>query len=64
MLQKFKFNPQKLILAILMMLFGVIAIYFLNQTQLVIAKTNYTSIAILLSGLVFYIGVLIIVQMF
>jgi glucose/mannose transport system permease protein len=64
MLQKFKFNPQKLVLAILMMLFGVIAIYFLNQTQLVIAKTNYTSIAILLSGLVFYIGVLIIVQMF
>jgi len=64
MLRKFKLNPQKLIVAILLMLFGVVAIYFLNQTQLVIAGSNYTSIAILFSGLIFYVGLMLIVQMF
>ena len=64
MLRKFKLNPPKLVLAIVLMLFGLIAIYFLNRTQLVIAGSNYTSIAILICALVFYIGILLIVQMF
>ena len=64
MFRRFKLNRPKLILAILFMLFGAIAIFFLNRTQLVIAGSNYTSIAILISALVFYIGVLIIIQMF
>jgi glucose/mannose transport system permease protein len=64
MLRKFTLNPPKLILAILLMLFSAIGIYFLNHTQLEIAGSNYTSIAILISGLFFYSGVLIIVQMF
>jgi glucose/mannose transport system permease protein len=64
MLRKFKLNSSKLILAILLMLFGVFGIYFLNRIQLVIAGSNYTSIAILVSLLIFYVGVLLIVQMF
>jgi glucose/mannose transport system permease protein len=64
MLQRFKLNPSRLILAILMMLFSAIAINFLSQTQLVIAGSNFTSIGILVSGLIFYAGVLIIVAMF
>jgi len=64
MLQRFKLNPTRLILAILMMLFGAIAIYYLSHTQLVIAGSNFTSIGILVSALIFYAGVLVIVAMF
>jgi glucose/mannose transport system permease protein len=64
MLRRFKLNPSRLILAILMMLFSALAIYFLSRTQLVIAETNFTSIGILASGLIFYAGVLVIVAMF
>ena len=64
MLRRFKLNPSRLILAILLMLFSGIAIYFLSRTQLVIAKSNFTSIGILLSALIFYTGVLNIVAMF
>jgi len=64
MLQRFKLNPTRLILAILMMLFGAIAIYYLSHTQLVIAGSNFTSIGILVSALFFYAGVLVIVAMF
>jgi len=64
MLRKFKLDPSRLILAILLMLFGAIAIYFLSRTQLVIAGSNFTSIGILTSGVIFYAGVLVIVAMF
>ncbi len=64
MLRRFKLNPSRLVLAILMMLFGLIAINFLSRTQLVIAKSNFTSIGLLVSGLIFYAGVLNIVAMF
>jgi glucose/mannose transport system permease protein len=64
MFRRFKLNPSKLILAILLMLFSAIAIYFLSRTQLVIAGSNFTSIGILASGLIFYIGVLNIVALF
>jgi len=64
MLQRFKLNPTRLILAILMMLFGAIAIYYLPRTQLVIAGSNFTSIGILVSALFFYAGVLVIMAMF
>jgi glucose/mannose transport system permease protein len=64
MLRRFKLNPSKLILAILLMLFSAIFMFFLSRTQLVIAGSNFTSIGILVSGLVFYAGVLVIVAMF
>ncbi len=55
--------PQ-LILAILLMLAGMVFIRFLSTNELEIAGNNLTSIGLLLSGLVFYAGVLIIVAMF
>jgi glucose/mannose transport system permease protein len=64
MFRRFKLNPSKLVLAIILMVFGLAAIYSLNRTQLTIAGSNYTSIAILISVLIFYIGVILIVQMF
>jgi len=54
----------KLILAILLMLAGILSIRFLSTTELEIAGNNLTSIGLLISGLVFYSGVLIIVSMF
>jgi glucose/mannose transport system permease protein len=64
MLRRFKLNSSRLILAIMLMLFSTIAMVFLSGTQLVIAESNFTSIAILASGLIFYVGVLVIVAMF
>lgn len=64
MLQRFKLDSSRLMLAILLMLFGVIAMAFLSRAQLVIAGSNFTSIGILTSGLIFYIGVLMVVAMF
>jgi len=64
MLRRFKLNPSKPVLAILLMLFGAVFIFFLSQVQLVIAGSNFTSIGILVSGLIFYVGVLVIVAMF
>jgi glucose/mannose transport system permease protein len=55
--------PQ-LILAILLMLAGILSLRFLSTAELEIAGNNLTSIGLLLSGLVFYVGVLIIVSMF
>jgi glucose/mannose transport system permease protein len=55
--------PQ-LILAIVLMLAGILSIRFLSTTELEIAGNNLTSIALLISGLVFYAGVLMIVSMF
>jgi glucose/mannose transport system permease protein len=64
MLRSFRFSPARLALAILLMLFSAISIYFLSRGQLVIAESNFTSIGILASGLIFYAGVLVIVAMF
>lgn len=64
MLRRFNLNSSRFILAILLMLFSAISIYFLSRTQLVIAGSNFTSIGILASGLIFYAGVLVIVAMF
>jgi len=64
MLQRFKLNPSRLILAMLLMIISAIAIYFLSRAQLVIMGSNFTSIGILASGLIFYVGVLVIMAMF
>lgn len=55
--------PQ-LILAILLMLSGILALRFLSTNELEIAGNNLTSIGLLVSGLIFYAGVLVIVAMF
>lgn len=55
--------PQ-LLLAIVLMLSGILAIRFLAANELEIAGKNLTSIGLLVSGLIFYAGVLVIVRMF
>ena len=52
------------ILAIALMLLGAASIFFLTRTKLVIAGSNFTSIGLLIGGLVFYSGVLVIIGMF
>ena len=53
-----------MILAIALMILGVAFILILRSSTLVIAGKNFTSLAILVSGLIFYTGVLIIISMF
>ena len=64
-----KFNSVQLrlpqfVLAIALMLLGVVFILTLRSVPLIIADKNLTSLALLVSGLIFYAGVLIIVSMF
>jgi glucose/mannose transport system permease protein len=47
-----------------LMVLGVVFIFTLRSNPLVIADKNLTSLALLVSGLIFYAGVLIIVSMF
>jgi glucose/mannose transport system permease protein len=54
----------KLVMAITLILAGILSIRFLSATELEIAGNNLTSIGLLISGLVFYAGVLVIVSMF
>src|SRR5215211_3208962 len=64
MTRSFSLRRPQLILAILLMLAGVFCLRFLFATELEIAGNNFTSIGLLLSGLVFYVGVLMIVSLF
>jgi glucose/mannose transport system permease protein len=64
MWRRFKLNSSRLILAIPLILLSAISIRLLSRTQLVIAGSNFTSIGILISGLIFYAGVLVVVAMF
>jgi glucose/mannose transport system permease protein len=64
MFRRFELRPTQLILALIMMLAGGAAIAFLSQTDLKIGGSNFTSIGLLFSGLIFYIGILMIVAMF
>lgn len=64
MTRGFSLRTPQLILAILLMLAGIFSIRYLFTTELEIAGNNLTSIGLLLSGLVFYVGVMMIVAMF
>jgi glucose/mannose transport system permease protein len=64
MSRRLKFRASKLFLAIALMLLGAASIFFLTRTKLVIAGSNFTSIGLLIAGLVFYSGVLVIIGMF
>lgn len=64
MTRSFFLRMPQLILAIVLMITGILALRFLSATELEVAGENLTSIGLLLSGLVFYAGVLIIVSMF
>jgi len=64
MTRSFSLRVPQLILAIFLMLAGILSIRFLSTAELEIAGKNLTSIGLLVSGLVFYAGVLVIVSMF
>jgi glucose/mannose transport system permease protein len=64
MTYRFKLNLPRLILAIALMVFGVLSIITLTHTELILLGTNYTSIATILGGIIFYAGVVIIIMMF
>ncbi|HSL42587.1 MAG TPA: sugar ABC transporter permease [Anaerolineales bacterium] len=64
MIRSFSLRVPQLILAILLMLAGILSIRYLSTTELEIAGNNLTSIGLLISGLIFYVGVLMIVAMF
>jgi glucose/mannose transport system permease protein len=64
MLRRFELRLPQLILAITLMILGTVFIFTLRDVPLVIGEKNLTSIAILISGLIFYAGVLIVVSMF
>lgn len=54
----------KIIRALVLMLAGAASIAFLSNTQLEIAGRDFTSIGLLLSGLIFYSGIVVIVNLF
>ena len=64
MTRGFSLRTPQLILAILLILAGIFSIRYLSTTELEIAGNNLTSIGLLISGLVFYAGVIVIVSMF
>jgi glucose/mannose transport system permease protein len=64
MLRKFEFDLRQFIPAVALMIAGIGSILFLRSTELMIAGKNFTSIGLLLGGLLFYSGVLVIVEMF
>ena len=64
MFRRFELRPTKLILAIILMVVGAVSLYLTSRTDLQIAGSDFTSISILVSGLIFYAGILVIVSMF
>ncbi len=64
MSQGFVLNRSQLTLALALMAVGIVSIFILNGTELDIAGKNFTSIGLLLGGLLFYSGILVIVGMF
>jgi glucose/mannose transport system permease protein len=64
MFRKFHLRPGRFILAIALMAVGAVSILLLSKTDLKIGGTEFTSIALLFSGLIFYVSLLVIVAMF
>ena len=59
-----KLRLPKIILGIILIFVGVASINFLSSTKLEIAGRDFTSIGLLLSGLIFYAGIIVIVNLF
>jgi len=64
MSRTFEFRLPRFFLALGLIILGLASIYLFESRGLTIAEKNFTSIGILISGLVFYAGVLVIVAMF
>jgi glucose/mannose transport system permease protein len=64
MYRKFHLRIPQFILAVAMMILGLSTVFSLTRTALNVMGKNFTSIGLLVGGLIFYIGVLIVVSMF
>jgi glucose/mannose transport system permease protein len=64
MFRKFTLQVPKLILALVLIVFGLVGSFVLSRVQMVIVGKNLTSIGILLSALIFYTGIIVIITMF
>jgi len=60
----FEIRAPRMILALALILGGLAAIFILRTTPLTIGTSNLTSIGLLLGGLVFYAGILVVIAMF
>lgn len=60
----FTFNLPKIALALFLILAGILSINYLSSSRLVLGGNDYTSIALILSGLVFYAGIIVIAYLF
>jgi glucose/mannose transport system permease protein len=61
---KFRLNLPRLILAFALMIFGAVTVFFLTRTNLMLFGSNFTSIGLLVGGLIFYVGIIFIIMMF
>ncbi len=64
MLKRFEFHLNRFLIALGFIAIGIVLIFLFRQKSLTIAGKDLTSIAILLGGLVFYSGILVIISMF
>jgi glucose/mannose transport system permease protein len=64
MIRKFELNMPRLIMAIILMILGVVFIFLLRKYGLVVAGRDLTSLGIIVSGLIFYSGILVILAMY
>lgn len=64
MSRTFEFRLPRFILALGLIVLGLVAVFIFERQGLTIAEKNFTSIGILISGLIFYSGILVIVAMF
>jgi glucose/mannose transport system permease protein len=64
MFRKFTLRVPALILALALIILGAVCVIYLRKSQLMIAGKNLTSIGILLGGLIFYVGIIVIISMF
>ncbi len=64
MSRTFDFRMPRFLLALALMILGILSIFIFENRGLSVAGKNFTSIGILIAGLVFYSGVLVIIAMF
>ncbi len=64
MFRKFTLRKPRLAMAIVFSFLGAVCVYSMEKIQLVIGGKNLTSFGILLGGLIFYLGILLVISMF
>ncbi|HMK09299.1 MAG TPA: sugar ABC transporter permease [Anaerolineales bacterium] len=64
MTRGFEFRRERMVLALALMAVGAVGLALVRRSQVVIGGKDITSLVLLLGGLVFYAGILVIVAMF